>query len=310
MDTRCRRRRARLDGAGQTASSPELPSGRGRSPPPATRGSSRNGSAALPLESAAVIFEGLKKPGDMSASASRDLTPGFERDIITRRPTFWTSESCLRRDGKLFPIAKPHDSQLTLHRELFLLRLRSDWTVTGGKSFSAGSLIVAGLESFLKGDRTFDVLFEPTERKSLAAVTPTRNHILVTELDNVRSPRPRSDSQGWSLWTASRLPGLPEFTHATVRAVDAEDSDDYFLETTDFLTPTTLLIGTAGAGPAQSLKQLPVFFNATDLAVTQHEAASERRNSHPLLPDRSQKTWCSTEITRPCSMAAADSRFR
>jgi prolyl oligopeptidase len=224
-----------------------------------------------PLESAAVIFEG--KPGDMSVSASRDLTPGFERDIVTRKPSFWTSESFLRRDGKLIPITKPDDAVLTLHREWILLRLRSDWTA-GGKTFSAGSLIVAGLESFLKGDRTFEVLFEPTERKSLAAVTPTRHHILLTELDNVRS-RVQVLTQKDGHWHREPLPGLPEFTHATVRAVDAEDSDQYFLETTDFLTPTTLAIGTAGAGPAQSLKQLPVFFDAKDLTVTQHETASK-----------------------------------
>jgi prolyl oligopeptidase len=125
-----------------------------------------------PLGTATVVFEG--KPGDMCVSADRDITPGFERDIISRRPTFWTSEYFLRRDGKLIPIAKPDDALITLHREWILIRLRSDWTA-GGKTYPAGGLIVAGLESFLKGDRTFEVLFEPTERKSLAAVSPTRH---------------------------------------------------------------------------------------------------------------------------------------
>jgi prolyl oligopeptidase len=224
-----------------------------------------------PLESAAVVFEG--KPGDMSASATRDLTPGFERDIVTRRPTFWTSESFLRRDGKLVPIDKPDDALASLHREWLLLRLRSDWAA-GGKTYKAGSLLVTDLESFLKGDRTADVLFEPSERKSLAAVTPTRHHILLTELDNVRS-RVYVLSHRDGRWQREPLPGLPEFTHATVRAVDAEESDDYFLETNDFLTPTTLALGTAGAGPAQMLKQLPVFFDANGLAVTQHDATSQ-----------------------------------
>ncbi len=224
-----------------------------------------------PLESAALVFEG--KTTDMSVAASRDLTPGFERDLVSRRPTFWTSEYFLRRDLKLIPIAKPDDALVYLHREWILIRLRSDWTV-GGKTYRAGGLIVAPLEAFLNGDRTFDVLFEPTERKSLAAISPTRHHILLTELDNVRS-RVYVLTHKAGRWNREPLPGLPEFTHATVRAVDALDSDDYFLETTDFLTPTTLAIGTAGAGPPQALKQLPVYFDAKGLTVAQHEATSQ-----------------------------------
>ena len=66
------------------------------------------------------------------------------------------------------------------------MRLRTDWTV-GGKTYPAGALLAIDLEAFLKGERAFDVLFEPTERKSLADVSPTRHFILLNELDNVRS---------------------------------------------------------------------------------------------------------------------------
>ena len=67
----------------------------------------------------------------MSATAFRDLTPGFERDVVVRRPTFWTSETFLRRDGKLVKIDKPDDARASFHREWLLFQLRSDWTVGG-----------------------------------------------------------------------------------------------------------------------------------------------------------------------------------
>ncbi len=137
-----------------------------------------------PLAEAAVVFEA--QPDDMSASAFRDLTPGFERDVVVRRPTFWTSEAFLRRDGKLVKIDKPDDARASFHREWLLIQLRSDWTV-GGKTYPAGALIATNLEAFLNGERVFDVLFEPAERKSLVGFSPTRHHILLTELDNVRS---------------------------------------------------------------------------------------------------------------------------
>ncbi len=224
-----------------------------------------------PLADAALVFEGRAE--DMGVNAHRELTPGFERDIITRTPTFFTSETFLRRDGKLVKIDKPDDARASFHREWLLLQLRTDWTV-GGKTYPAGALLAIDLEAFLKGDRGFDVLFEPTERKSLASVSPTRHSILLNELDNVRS-RIEVLSRRDGRWHRESMPGLPEFVEASARAVNAEDSDDYFLHTAGFLTPTTLAMGTAGGGRAEPLKRLPALFDAKGLAVTQHEAVSK-----------------------------------
>ena len=79
-----------------------------------------------------------------------ELTPGFERDIVFRTPTFWTSEHFLRRDGKLIKIEKPDDARASLHREWLLLGLRSDWSVAG-KTYPAGALLATDLEAYLKG---------------------------------------------------------------------------------------------------------------------------------------------------------------
>ena len=224
-----------------------------------------------PLAEAAVVFEA--RTDDMSASAFRDLTPGFERDVVVRRPTFWTSEAFLRRDGKLVKIDKPDDARAYFHREWLLIQLRSDWTV-GGNTYPAGALLAANLEAFLKAERAFDVLFEPAERRSLVGFSPTRHHILITELDNVRSRvyvLTHLDGQ----WQREPLPGLPEFGEVSTEDVDSDESDDYFLSVTDFLAPTTLAVGTAGGGPATTLKQLPAFFDASGLAVSQFEAVSK-----------------------------------
>jgi prolyl oligopeptidase len=223
------------------------------------------------LAAATVVFEG--RTTDMGVSAHRDLTPGFERDIVLRTPTFWTSECFLRRDGKLVKIDKPDDARFDLHREWLLLHLRSNWAV-GGKTYPAGALIAIGLEAFLQGDRTFDVLFEPTDRKSLARYSPTRHHILLNELDNVRS-RIEVLTHRDGRWVREPMPGLAEFGEANTHAVDPDHSDAYFLDTADFLTPNTLAMGTAGDGQAEQLKQLPALFNAEGLAVSQHEAVSE-----------------------------------
>ena len=223
-----------------------------------------------PLSEANLVMEA--KPDDMGASAFRDLTPGFERDIVIRRPTFWTSEVFLRQGGKLRKIEKPDDALASFDRQWLLVRLRSDWAV-GGVTYPAGALIATELDPFLDGKREFALLFEPAERKSLAGFTATRHHVLVTELDNVRS-RVYVMTHRDGRWQREPLPGLPEFGEVTVHAVDPDDSDDYFQDITDFLTPSTLALGTVGSGDTQTLKRLPAFFDAKGLAVSQHEAIS------------------------------------
>ncbi len=224
-----------------------------------------------PLAAAETVYE--SKSGDMMAAAFRDHTKGFERDFVYRAVTFYSNEMFLRRDGKLLKIEKPDSAKASVHRDLLLLELRDDWTV-GGKTYPAGALLAADFEGFLKAERRFDVLFEPTDRKSLAGFSPTLNHVLLNELDNVRNRvyvLTRKDGK----WTREPLPGMPEFGTVSASGVDDEESDDYFLTVTDYLTPTSLSLGTAGKGPAEKLKQLPAFFDAKGLAVSQHEVASK-----------------------------------
>ncbi|MFO0908861.1 MAG: prolyl oligopeptidase family serine peptidase [Isosphaeraceae bacterium] len=232
-----------------------------------------------PLSEAKTLFEA--KPDDMGAYALHDSTPGFERDFIERRPTFWTEEIFYLHDGKLTKIDKPDDAKFSVHREWLLLELRTEWKV-GGQTYPAGALIAAPFDKFLAGDRSFQLLFEPTERTSLAGFSPTRNHVLLNVLDNVRS-RIYVLTFKDGAWAKSTLPGVPEIGSARAGAVDDEESDDYFLSVDGFLTPDTLALGTIGKGPAETLKQLPKFFNADGLAVTQHEATSKDGTKIPYF---------------------------
>ena len=225
-----------------------------------------------PLAAAETVYEG--QAADVSVTAARDHTKGFERDYVFRGVTFYSNEMFLRRDGKLVKIDKPDSANASAWRDLLLLELRDDWSV-GGKTYRAGSLLAADFEAFLKGERKLDVLFEPTDRKSLAGFSPTRHHILVNELDNVRN-RVYVLTRRGGAWSRAPLPGMPDFGTVTATAVDDEDSDDYFMTVTDYVTPTSLAIGSAGQdAPATKLKQLPAFFDATGLEVGQHEATSK-----------------------------------
>ncbi|MBU6308873.1 MAG: prolyl oligopeptidase family serine peptidase [Planctomycetes bacterium] len=233
----------------------------------------REWTRGTPLHDAAVVFEG--RSDDMGVGAYRDLTPGFERDFISRQITFWTNEFFLRREGKLVPVDKPADANASVHREWLLIELRSPWTVDG-TTYPAGALLAADFEAFLAGSRTMHVLFAPTDRTSLVAWVGTRNHVLLTTLDNVRS-RVEVLTFAEGAWRREPLAGVPEFGTASVTPVDEIESDEYWLVTSSPLEPSTLTIGSA-ATPAKApekLKQTPAFFDASGMKVEQHEAVSQ-----------------------------------
>ena len=230
-----------------------------------------------PLASAETIAEGSKE--DVYLIASRDQTKGWVRDYVYRAPTFFTNELFLLQDGKQVRIDKQDSANANLHRDWLLLELREDWTV-GGTTHAAGSLLATKLDAFLAGKRTFDVLFAPSERTSLAGFSPTKNHVLLNVLDNVKN-RVYVLTHGAQGWQREPLPGLPEFGTITANAVDEEEGDAFWLTITDYLTPTSLWLGEIGRGAPERLKSLPAFFDADGLVVEQRQA---RSNDGTLIP--------------------------
>ena len=224
-----------------------------------------------PLTAAEPIFEGDSK--DVAAYAYADTTPGFERQGLLRQTTFFTNEAYFLRDGKTIQADKPNDADMSTHREWLFLQLRSDWEVDG-TTWPGGSLLAIKFDDFLAGKRAFQALFTPGERTSLAGYSPTRNHLILNELDNVRN-RLYVLTAGPDGWKREPLPGMPQFGTVAADAVDSTESDAYFITVTDFLTPTSLYYGEIGRGAPEKLKSLPGFFETEGLAVSQHEAKSK-----------------------------------
>jgi prolyl oligopeptidase len=232
-----------------------------------------------PLAAAQLVYEG--EPDDVYVTAGRDFTPGFERNYIYRAPTFFTTELRLQTADGWVRVEKPEDAQPTLHREWLLLRLRSAWTLAG-RSYPAGSLLASRLEPWLEGRREIEVLFTPDARRSLQSVSTTRGHLLLTELDQVRS-RVAVLSPTAQGWQREPLGALPALTTVSATAADPLRSDEYFLDVTGFLTPSALHLGEVGGGTPEKLRQLPAFFDASGLAVTQHEARSADGTAVPYF---------------------------
>ncbi|MFO0888732.1 MAG: prolyl oligopeptidase family serine peptidase [Isosphaeraceae bacterium] len=234
-----------------------------------------------PPASATLVFEG--KPEDMMVVAYRTTEKGFEREFVARRKTFYTGEMFLRKDGRLIKVEVPDDVVAAdTFREWLFVELRTPWTV-GEKTYSGGALIATNFDAFMNGERKFDVLFEPTERKSLAGRAEFRGgRVILNELDNVKN-RLYVLTHRDGRWEREELPGAPRIGTVNVMAVDPDESDDYFMVVEGFLTPPTLSLGTLGKAGPERLKQAPAFFNAEGLSVTQHEAVSKDGTKVPYF---------------------------
>jgi prolyl oligopeptidase len=224
-----------------------------------------------PLSDATLIFEG--QMDDVSVNGTRDLTVGYERDMISRNVTFWTSEEFWRKNGRLIKLPKPIDAEASIWRDQIFIELRTPWR-TNELTYPAGALLAAEFEEFVRQGSDFDRIFDPTPKTSLAGFTPTRKYVLVNELDNVQNRIEVLERDGGK-WKRMPLQGVPTLSTVSVSAVDADESDDYFMRVSSYLTPPKLLMGTAGEVPAELLKQSPQFFNADGLEVSQHEAVSK-----------------------------------
>ena len=235
-----------------------------------------------PLSAAATVFEAEVK--DVAASVAVGRTPGFERTLFSRATDFYNEKRFLLQGGKLVEFNIPSDATFSFwnnagsRHDILLLRLRSELKAAG-RTYSSGSLLAADARAYLKGERKFDVLFEPTATRSLASYTTTRRHVIVNVLDNVASKVEewRMTTQGFvRREIAAPFPGalgvggLNDPLHKNDPLAET-----YVLTYTDFLTPDSLYLGQTGTDQRERLKSRPAFFDAAGMRVEQLFATSK-----------------------------------
>ncbi len=228
-----------------------------------------------PLADAEPLFTGSAT--DVLVSVGVDRTPGYERTLISRAIDFFNDETYQLRSGELVRIDAPTDATVSVHRDWLLIELRTGWH-TGTADYTAGSLLAADYEQFLDGTAELSVVFEPDGRTCLHQYSWTRDRLVMVTLADVAS---RVEVVTPGSWTRNPMAGIERSTNTVIVAID-DTGDEIFMDSSGFLTPSTLLHGSVD-GELTAIKQAPAFFDASGLAVAQHFATSDDGTKVPYF---------------------------
>ncbi len=229
---------------------------------------------AMPIEDAPVVFEGAE--GDVSVSAWVGTLPGHRHHFFRRSLDFYTSRTWILLDGGVgdpIEIETPIDCKVEVREQWLLVHPRISWTIDGGATYAAGSLLAIDIDEFLAGKREFTVVFEPTATASLGWYGFSRNHLLLSILEDVRDRiEVATPADGWR---RRPLAGQPAVWSVGAGPLEPDDNDDLLVSGNDFLTPASLYVTSATSdGEPQLLRQSPSHFDASAFDTTQHFATS------------------------------------
>ncbi|HJU16552.1 MAG TPA: prolyl oligopeptidase family serine peptidase [Stellaceae bacterium] len=178
------------------------------------------------------------------------------------------------RDGPRTRIDIPTDAALARHRDWLAVKCRTPWT-TGGETHPPDTVLGISFAAFLAGDRHFERLFEPAERRALRGFFWCGDRLVLSVLDDLR-PVFEALTPSPSGWSRESIAGLPQFGVAHVWPLDVrseESNGDLLASAQDPLTPPSLFLVRPGITP-ELLKQAPQTFDPKGLVVARHEAVS------------------------------------
>jgi prolyl oligopeptidase len=228
-----------------------------------------------PLDQAKEVFRGT--PADVSAGPGvLHDSQGHQLVVFERGVDFFNREVALYIPDGPKKISIPGKSEIhgLLDGQL-ILELNEDWKPEGlATSFPQGSIIALDLEALKKDPIHLKptVIFTPTAQEFAQEVATTKNHLILTTLDHVQGRAYVYTRSPKNVWASKKL-DIPDNLSVGVHTANTSD-DHFFLETTGFLTPSSLLLGDAATNTLKLAKTLPPQFDASNLVVEQLQATS------------------------------------
>jgi prolyl oligopeptidase len=241
------------------------------------------------LDDAVEFFRGEKT--DVSAGAGAfDRADGSREIFAYRGLTFYDSETYWipRKDGAFqTPVKLPIPTKASVGAEFkgqMLLTLNEDW-----RDYKSGDLLSFSFDDFMKTGaiETVHLVIRPDERSSLGGYGVTKDKILMSVARDVKSTVFAYDWDG-TKWTSKPL-DFP--ANGTVSVTSSDDKETLvFVNSTSFLTPSTLWAYDTATGEKTKAKALPDWFDAGNMIADQQFATSKDGTKVPYFIVRSKTT--------------------
>jgi len=276
------------------------------------------------VEDAPVVFEGEKT--DVSVGSYLDdqrVRGGPIYEVRYRSMTFYTSKYWVRtteyenllapddplregveEPGEFVEVDVQDDANIDFLGKWMIVSLRSDWEPKQGTSFKSGSLLYVDAETFLnKGKEAceYNVLFEPTDRSAAETYSTTKNYLILSIIENVKSKL-----LFYKLEEDGSLNLVGGDNEAQIRAchagaIDPQESDAFWFTTSGYTQPSTLCLADASSVGKEKedtaeadaefdeeyvlskMKSLPPQYDAEGLTVTQGTAVSKDGTEVPYF---------------------------
>ncbi len=229
------------------------------------------------LADAPIIFEGKTTDVGVWPAVVYDGDQGYQ--FIVQSDSFYTRNwYILDANNQTQQLALPRDISFAgLINGQAIFDLKSDWQ-PAAQNFKQGSLIAIDFQQFLAGSTAFELIMEPAANMSISSINTAKNFVLVNTLQDVNSVMYQlSFEQGQ--WRSQQVE-LPAYGAMSVSGSSSE-SDDIFIDYSNFLTPTTLYHYDAKTQKAEALKSLPHQFQAEGFQVEQHFMTAQDQTQVP-----------------------------
>jgi len=229
-----------------------------------------------PLDRAQELYRGAEADFRAVGAVLNDAQ-GHRATVFIRGLDFFHNETALQTPDGVRRLGLPAKSSLEgMVDGQLIATINEDWKPEGGGAKVAqGSVVSLDLEAVKKDPARLKprIVFAPSAVEFAQDVSITRDHLLLTTLENVKGRAWVYSRAAKGEWTKKKL-DVPD--NSAVAVVSAGDSDNrFFLSLTGFLTPSSLLMGDAETSTLKEAKTLPPQFDASKDTVEQLTAVSK-----------------------------------
>jgi prolyl oligopeptidase len=236
-----------------------------------------------PLSRAKEIFRGSAQDVSVYPSVLHDAQ-GNRLAIIGRGLDFFRGAVYLWNGKKVQRLAVPEKSQIDgLLNGRLIVTTNEDWNPTGRQTIRQGSVVALDLTAVRRDPLHLrpTVVFTPTAKEFAQEVALTRSRLLLTTLENVQGRAYVFQPSAKGAWPRKKL-SLGDNLAVSIVSAD-EASDRFFVSTSGFLTPSTVLLGDAAHPSLVAVKTRKPLFDASKLKVEQRFATSKDGTKVPYF---------------------------